>query len=84
MSRYINIIAINICIIIPCETVSILSPSGKGNKTELDCKGGHFLSSYVCVPIGYLKGEVPESPTIVNTRLEINNIREVNNKKISA
>ena len=48
----------------------------------LDCKEGTFLSSSVCIPSGYLKGEVPDSPTIVNTKLEINNIREVNNKKM--
>ena len=48
----------------------------------LDCKDGRLLSSNVCIPLGYLKGEVPDSPTIVNTKLEINNIREVNNKKM--
>ena len=49
---------------------------------KLQCSDGMFLSSSVCIPMGYLIGEVPDPPTIVNTKLEINNIREVSNKKM--
>ena len=59
-------------------------PSSIYNKEdmELDCENGTLLSTTVCIPGGYLKGEVPEIPTVVNTRIEINNIREVNDKKM--
>ena len=50
--------------------------------TKHFCKKGTLLSSSVCVPDGYLKGEVPETPTVVRTRIEINNILEVNDKKM--
>ena len=46
--------------------------------SKVECEGGTLLSSSVCVPIGYRKGEVPKAPTMVNTRIEINNIREIN------
>ena len=46
------------------------------------CQHGTLLSSSVCIPYGYLIGEVPDAPTVVNTKLEINNIREVSNKKM--
>ena len=46
------------------------------------CINGTLLSSYVCIPWGYIKGEAPRLPTIVSTTIEINNIREVNDKKM--
>ena len=49
---------------------------------SLDCQNGTLLSRSVCVPEGYLKGEAPDNPTLVKTMMEINNIREVNNKKM--
>ena len=49
---------------------------------HFDCANGTLLSSTVCVPNGYLKGEVPEIPTIVKTRIEVNNVLEVNDKKM--
>ena len=48
----------------------------------LNCENGTLLSQSVCLPKGYLDGEVPEKPTVVTTRIEINNIREVNDKKM--
>ena len=51
-------------------------------KGIIDCGNGTLLSGTVCVPQGYLKGEIPEKPTFVNTIIEINNIREINNKKM--
>ena len=47
---------------------------------ELECEGGTFLSKSICIPKHYLNGEVPAIPTLVNSRIEINNIREVNSK----
>jgi len=52
------------------------------HNTEVDCKNGKRLSSLVCIPEGYLEGEVPELPTTVTARIEINNILEVNDKKM--
>ena len=49
---------------------------------ELKCKKGTMTSSKICIPKGYIKEEVPEVPTVVNTKIEINNIREVNDKKM--
>ena len=50
---------------------------------RLKCEGGMLLTSSVCLPNGYLKGEAPESPTIIDTKMEINNIREINDKKMT-
>ena len=52
------------------------------SENHLDCNNGTLLSQNICLPSGYLEGEVPEKPTIVTTRIEINNIREVNDKKM--
>ena len=52
------------------------------DKGLLDCENGTLLSTTVCIPEGYLIGEVPDKPTVVETKIEINNIREVNNKKM--
>ena len=43
---------------------------------------GTWISSSVCLPKGYIKSEPPKAPTIVTTKIEINNIREVNDKKM--
>ena len=65
------------------NNISSLSSANVTHKqSESGCEGGTLLSAYVCIPKGYLVGEVPEVPTIVNTRIEINNILEVNDKKM--
>ena len=61
---------------------SIKSSNSKNKKGRLDCENGTLLSASVCIPEGYIKGDVPKTPTIVNTKIEINNIREVNDKKM--
>ena len=61
---------------------SIPSPIHRNEEKELDCENGKLLSKSVCIPNGYLEGEVPERPTVVSTKIEINNIREVNDKKM--
>ena len=65
------------------NNINSLSSTNVTHKpSEVGCEGGTLLSTYVCIPQGYLVGEVPELPTIVNTRIEINNILEVNDKKM--
>ena len=65
------------------NNINSLSSTNVTHKpSESGCEGGTLLSAYVCIPQGYLVGEVPELPTIVNTRIEINNILEVNDKKM--
>lgn len=50
---------------------------------RLDCKGGKSLSSSVCLPKEYNLGEVPTIPSVIRTIFEINNIREINDKKMT-
>ena len=49
---------------------------------DFNCNNGKLLSSSVCIPYGYLQGEVPKAPTVVKTKIEINNIREVDDKRM--
>ena len=52
------------------------------DEKKFHCGNGTLLSSSICIPMGYIKGEAPRKPTIVSTKIEINNIREVNDKKM--
>ena len=47
------------------------------------CPGGMLLSSSVCLPKGYRKGELPKIPLEVNAAIEVNNIREIDDKKMT-
>ena len=58
------------------------SLSIQNKQKRLDCTNGTLLSKKVCVPFGYLKGEVPDTPTIVKTTIEINNIREIDDRRM--
>ena len=58
------------------------STSGIHEQRELNCENGNLLSKSICLPKSYLKGEVPAIPTLVNSRIEINNIREVDDKQM--
>ena len=60
----------------------IPSTTQMDEEQELDCSGGTFLSRSVCIPKTYLNGEVPTQPTQVKSRIEIYNIREVNDKNM--
>ena len=53
------------------------------NDFEVDCPGGFLLSSTICIPRGYRKGELPQNPIEINTAIEINNIREIDDKKMT-
>ena len=48
-----------------------------------ECARGKSLSSSVCLPAGYNLGEVPTIPSIIHTIFEINNIREIDDKKMT-
>jgi hypothetical protein len=61
---------------------SVTTQTFKQDGQVFNCENGTLLSSVVCIPDNYIKGEVPESPTLVKTILEINNILEVNDKKM--
>ena len=83
MCRCIFVFAFVFINFMACNTNIILSSTNSTQvNEEWNCNNGTLLSSSVCVPYGYLKGEVPEKPTIVNTRIEINNILEVSDKKM--
>ena len=49
----------------------------------VDCPGGILLLSSVCLPKGYRKGEPPTVPIEINTAIEVNNIREIDDKKMT-
>ena len=51
-------------------------------KSPIECEGGTLLSKSICIPKHYHKGEVPETPTLIDCRIEVNNIREVNDKRM--
>ena len=51
--------------------------------SDLACIGGTFLSSSVCIPKFYRKADIPNTPTVVNTSLQLKNIRERNDKTMT-
>ena len=58
--------------------------SNKNHKKKIEhCKGGKSLSTSVCLPKGYNLGEIPSIPIVILTTFEINNIREINDKKMT-
>ena len=52
------------------------------NDANLDCDGGKLLTQSVCIPKVYRKGEVPHRPTLVHSKIEINHIRDIDDKKM--
>jgi gamma-aminobutyric acid receptor subunit alpha len=50
---------------------------------NVNCKDGMLLSSSICLPSGYRKGELPTVPVEINTAIEVNNIREIDDKKMT-
>ena len=52
-------------------------------QTDMDCPGGTLLSSKICIPHDYRKGELPKMPVKINTAISINNIREIDDKKMT-
>ena len=49
----------------------------------IGCRGGVLLSSSICLPFGYRKGELPKIPLEINTAIDVNNIREIDDKKMT-
>ena len=47
------------------------------------CSGGENLAMSICLPKGYNPGELPKIPTEILTTFEVNNIREINDKKMT-
>ena len=64
------------------ETETVAPTSFLMQENTFNCEYGTWISSSVCIPKGYIKSEPPKAPTIVTTKIEINNIREVNDKKM--
>ena len=64
------------------ETETVAPTSFLMQENAFNCEYGTWISSSVCIPKGYIKSEPPKAPTIVTTKIEINNIREVNDKKM--
>ena len=54
-----------------------------GEEYTISCQGGILLSPTICIPNGYRKGELPTIPLQINTALEVNNIREIDDKKMT-
>ena len=50
---------------------------------RLSCPRGKLLSSSICIPNEYRKGELPQIPLEINTAVEVNNIREIDDKKMT-
>ena len=49
----------------------------------VECPGGVLLSSSICIPHGYRKGELPKIPLEIHTAIEVENIREIDDKKMT-
>ena len=62
---------------------SITEELDDGKNYEIDCPGGFLLSAAICLPFGYRKGEPPRTPTEINTAMAINNIREIDDTKMT-
>ena len=82
MWTYFRFIFVYINFVNSLSATSSPSSTSKYAERKLDCENGTLLSTSVCIPEGYLKEEVPEIPTVANTKIEINNIREVIDKKM--
>ena len=78
------ILFVNVILIVVYTSIDLSQAVENLMKHEntLNCDNGTLLSLNICLPSGYLEGEVPAKPTMLTTRIEINNIREVNDKKM--
>ena len=83
--RYVRAILIYIAFFILITILSIKCESSLVDNitnNQVMCNEGTMLSESVCIPKGYCKGAVPHRPTVVNTKIEIHNIREIDDKKM--
>ena len=53
------------------------------SENDVACPGGILLISSACLPKGYRKAELPKIPLEINTAIEVNNIREIDDKKMT-
>lgn len=65
------------------ETAIVNEKFSEVKEHYVDCEGGILLSSSICLPKGYRKGELPTTPLEINTAIEVNNIREIDDKKMT-
>ena len=64
-------------------TLETTSDTDTNSKDNVNCPGGRLLSSSICLPNGYRKGELPKIPLEINTAIQVNNIRNVDDKKMT-
>ena len=84
--RYLNCISIIVILEhLLTQTVSELALQDDSSfiLKNVKCPGGMLLSSSICLPNGYRKGELPTVPVEINTAIEVNNIREIDDKKMT-
>ena len=84
--RYLNCISIIVILEhLLTQTVSELAQQDDSSfiLKNVKCPGGMLLSSSICLPNGYRKGELPTVPVEINTAIEVNNIREIDDKKMT-
>ena len=55
----------------------------ENKNSNIECQEGRSLANSICLPKGYTPGEIPTIPTVILTTFEINNIREINDKKMT-
>ena len=77
-----DLLALFILIVDTSELFTTIIATTIETERSLNCENGKLLSQNICLPQNYLDGEVPQKPTIATTRMEINNLREVNDKKM--
>ena len=65
------------------KSVTLATTLGTNRMFEIECNGGNYLSSRICLPLGYRKGEMPNTPVEIKTALTINHIREIDDKKMT-
>ena len=84
-----GLIKLLVCIMTPhhmlTQTVSELTKKRDLRVIDqnVNCTDGILLSSSICLPSGYRKGELPAVPVEINTAIEVNNIREIDDKKMT-
>ena len=83
------LIIFTVLVFVPCENIyaEVIGESVKkrfrNDDTSVDCPGGILLAPTICIPYGYRKGELPKIPLEINTAIEVNNIREIDDKKMT-
>lgn len=72
------LVFLNYCISVTHQTTQVLK-----DNHEIECPGGTLLSSRICIPQGYRKGEPPNKPVEIRTSLSIEHIREIDDRQMT-